>query len=166
MKKIISLLLTALIVFAPVSTFAEPETDNNNIIIENSDMTPPDVSHAEAAALMDMKTGRVLYGKNIQEKLFPASTTKMMTGILALEKGKLDDVITATYEAIKDITIEDSHMGILIGEELTMEQLINGMLVYSANDAANVNEINIAGLVSAFADMMNRDYGYATNCWI
>ncbi len=156
MKKIISLLLTALIVFAPVSTFAEPETDNNNIIIENSDMTPPDVSHAEAAALMDMKTGRVLYGKNIQEKLFPASTTKMMTGILALEKGKLDDVITATYEAIKDITIEDSHMGILIGEELTMEQLINGMLVYSANDAANVIAINIAGSVSAFADMMNQ----------
>ena len=80
----------------------------------------------------------------------------MMTGILALENGKLDDVITATYEAIKDITIEDSHMGILIGEELTMEQLINGMLVYSANDAANVIAINIAGSVSAFADMMNQ----------
>ncbi len=90
----------------------------------------------------------------------------MMTGILALENGKLDDVITATYEAIKDITIEDSHMGILIGEELTMEQLINGMLVYSANDAANVIAINIAGSVSAFADMMNQkaaELGYNTH---
>ncbi len=76
MKKIISLLLTALIVFAPVCTFAEPETDNNNIIIENSDITPPDVSHAEAAVLMDMKTGRVLYGKIFRKNYFRQARQK------------------------------------------------------------------------------------------
>ena len=110
---------------------------------------------AESALLMDMKTGRVLYGKNIDERLFPASTTKMMTGILALESDSMNDTVTATYEAIKDITLQDSHMGILIGEELTMEQLVSGMLVYSANDAANVIAIHLAGSIEAFADKMN-----------
>ena len=79
----------------------------------------------------------------------------MMTGILALEYGNMSDNVTATYEALKDITLEDSHMGILIGEELTMEQLVTGMLVYSANDAANVIAIHLAGSIEAFVEMMN-----------
>lgn len=123
--------------------------------IENESLTVPDTSHAEAALLMDMNSGRLIYGKNIDERLYPASTTKMMTGILALESDKMNDTATATYEALKDITLEDSHMGILIGEELTMTDLLNGMLVYSANDAANVIAIQVAGSIDAFVDMMN-----------
>ena len=115
----------------------------------------PTRPHAEAALLMDMNSGRLIYGKNIDERLYPASTTKMMTGILALESGHMGETATATYEALKDITLEDSHMGILIGEELTMTDLINGMLVYSANDAANVIAIQVAGSMDAFVDMMN-----------
>ena len=68
-----------------------------------------------------------------------------MTAILALEMGNMDDTVTATYDALKSITLEDSHMGILTGEELTLDQLVKGMLVYSANDAANVIAIHIAG---------------------
>lgn len=159
MKKILSLLLAAYMLFVPLTSFAEPDNGNSGssdrIVSEASELTPPDVSHAESALLMDMKTGRVLYGKNIDERLFPASTTKMMTGILALESDSMNDTVTATYEAIKDITLQDSHMGILIGEELTMEQLVSGMLVYSANDAANVIAIHLAGSIEAFADKMN-----------
>lgn len=157
MKKFISALLAILMLTVPFSAFAEPEESSSaDIIMEDQNLTPPDISHAEAALLMDMNTGRMIVGKNTQKKMYPASTTKMMTGIIALEKGNLSDKVTATYEAIKDITLGDSHMGILIGEEFTLDQLISGMLVYSANDAANVIAIHLAGSVEAFADLMNQ----------
>lgn len=116
--------------------------------------TAPEIS-AQAGILMDLKSGRVLYSKNPDEKMYPASTTKILTGILALEKGNLSDTVTATTEAIAPITLEDSHMGILVGEQLTLEQLINGMLIYSANDAANVIAVHIAGSLEGFVSMMN-----------
>lgn len=117
--------------------------------------TPPDI-HAEAGILMDLKTGRVIYSKNPDEKLYPASTTKILTAIIALEEGNLDDVVTASADAIAPITLQDSHMGILVGEQLTLDQLVNGMLIYSANDAANVIAVHIAGSLDAFAQKMNQ----------
>ncbi len=123
--------------------------------IEDDALTPPAVEYAKSALLMDMNSGRLLYGKNIDERRYPASITKIMTGILALEMGNMEEVVTASYEAIKPITLEDSHMGILIGEELTMEQLITGMLVHSANDASNVIAVHLAGSLEAFAEIMN-----------
>ncbi|MCD8180796.1 MAG: D-alanyl-D-alanine carboxypeptidase [Firmicutes bacterium] len=127
----------------------------DGVTMEDSSLTPPTISYAQSAMLLDMDSGRILYSKNPDERVYPASTTKIMTGILALELGNMSDTVTATYDALKDITLEDSHMGILIGEELTMEQLVNGMLVYSANDAANVIAIQIAGSVDAFVQLMN-----------
>lgn len=126
------------------------------ITMEDSSLTPPKISYAQSALLMDMSSGRVLYSKNLDERVFPASTTKIMTGILALEMGNMDDVVTAPYEAIKDITLEDSMMGVLVGEELTMDQLIKGMLVYSANDAANVIAVHLAGSMDNFVELMNQ----------
>lgn len=111
--------------------------------------------HAESALLLDMNTGKVLYSKNEKAKMYPASTTKILTGIIALEKGTLSDVVVATQEAIEPITLEHSQMGVRVGEELTLEQLLYGMLVYSANDAANVIAVHIAGSLDAFAQMMN-----------
>lgn len=136
-------------------TQASVGTGGGTEYIEDDALTPPDVQYAEAALLMDMNSGRLLYGKNIDEKLYPASITKIMTGIIALETGNLEDVVTASYEAIKPITLEDSHMGIYTGEELTMEQLITGMLVHSANDAANVIAVYLSGSMDAFVDVMN-----------
>ncbi|MCC8160029.1 MAG: D-alanyl-D-alanine carboxypeptidase [Oscillospiraceae bacterium] len=127
----------------------------NGVTMEDSSLTPPTISYAQSAMLLDMSSGRILYSKNPDDRVYPASTTKIMTGILALELGNMSDTVTATYDALKDITLEDSHMGILIGEELTMEQLVNGMLVYSANDAANVIAIQIAGSMDAFVQLMN-----------
>lgn len=158
-KRFFSLLISLLIVFGSFSVFAEPDDGNDsasaNIVIDSNIEKAPEIKYAEAALLMDMSSGRLLYSKNAQEKLYPASTTKMMTGIIAIEEGDMAEKVTATYAALKDITNEDSHMGILIGEELTMEQLINGMLVYSANDASNVIAIHLAGSIEAFVDKMN-----------
>lgn len=161
-KSILSLLLAAALsfsVFIPV--FAEPDSDtsgvNSNVFVEDASLTPPDITYSQSALLLDFQSGRMLYGKNIDDKVYPASTTKIMTGILALEMcPDLNQVVTANYQALAPITLEDSFMGILIGEELTIEQLITGMLVYSANDAANVLAVHIAGSIEAFTDLMNQ----------
>lgn len=126
------------------------------ITMEDPTLTPPKISYAQSALLMDMKSGRVLYSKNLDERVFPASLTKIMTGILALENGNMSDTVTATYEALKNITMEDSQMGLLIGENLTMEQLVNAMLIHSANDASNVIAIQISGSIEAFVELMNK----------
>lgn len=170
-KKITALLAAALISFCSVcNVFAEPteptqapsettvtteNTSQDTIIMENPDLPAPDTSHAGAALLMDVNSNRVIYGKNIDKQMYPASTTKMMTAILALESDKMSDTVTATYDALKTITLEDSHMGILVGEELSMTDLINGMLVYSANDAANVIAIHVGGSMDEFVALMN-----------
>jgi D-alanyl-D-alanine carboxypeptidase (penicillin-binding protein 5/6) len=151
--------MAVMLAVIPFTAFAEPDdsasSDTSSVVTDSTIEKAPDVKYAEAAVLMDLDSGRLLYSKNPQEKLYPASTTKMMTAIIALETGNMSDTVTATYAALKDITLDDSHMGILIGEELTMEQLVNGMLVYSANDAANVIAIHLAGSVEAFAEKMN-----------
>lgn len=115
--------------------------------------------HCEAAILTDRKTGEVLYSKNKDEKMYPASTTKIMTAVLALEKGNLADNVTVTQEAISTITNQHSHMGLKAGETFTLEQLLYGLLVYSANDAANVIGEHIAGSIDAFVAMMNDKAG-------
>lgn len=145
-----------------VSNGSDTSADGNThmegddvIYMEDTNLKAPNTEYAEAALLMDFNSGRLIYGKNIDEKLYPASTTKMMTAIIALESGMMGDTATATYEALQSITLEDSHMGILIGEELSMTDLVNGMLVYSANDAANVIACHIGGTMANFVDMMN-----------
>ena len=126
------------------------------VISSAAEDTPcPEVS-ARGAVLMEADSKTIVFEKDAHVRLPMASTTKIMTGILALELGNMDDTVTATYEALKTITLEDSHMGILAGEELTMDQLVKGMLVYSANDAANVIAIQISGSIEAFVELMNQ----------
>ncbi len=126
------------------------------ITMEDPTLTPPSVSHAQSALLMDLDSGRVLYSKNLDDRVYPASITKIMTCVLALENGNMTDTVTATYEALKPITLDDSAIGILLGEELTFEQLVYAMMVQSANDAANVIAVHIAGSMDAFVEMMNQ----------
>lgn len=127
-----------------------------NIVMDNESMTPPSVRYANAALLVDMNSGRVLYGKNTTKRIFPASTTKIMTGILAIEMGDFDEVVSASSKAIAPITMHDSQIGILVGEKLTFEQLVHAMLIPSANDAANVIAVHLAGSIEDFADIMNQ----------
>lgn len=126
------------------------------VTMEDPQLTLPNIRFAQSALLMDMNSGRVLYSKNLDDKVYPASTTKIMTGILAIEMANMDDTVTATYEALKNITLEDSQIGILIGENLTAEQLIKSLLVFSANDSANVLAVHLAGSMDAFIELMNK----------
>lgn len=106
--------------------------------------------------LIDSRTTRPLYSKNENTRMFPASTTKIMTAILTLENcSNLDDVTTASYEAVSSIPEGYSIADIQVGEQLTIRQLLELLLVHSANDAANVLAEYVGGSISSFVSMMN-----------
>lgn len=114
----------------------------------------PDIS-AGGAILIDSTSERILYSKNENTKMFPASTTKILTAILAIENCNLDDVVTVPYEAIASIPSGYSVASLQVGEQLTVNQLLQVMMVYSANDAANVLAYHISGSIDDFAVLMN-----------
>lgn len=109
--------------------------------------------YSEAAILMDMKTGRILYDKNIHEKLYPASTTKIMTAIVALENGGLNSIVTAGKDAA---AVEPSKIGLKAGEKIKLKYLLYALMVDSANDAAVAIADYVGGSVKGFAKLMNR----------
>lgn len=110
----------------------------------------PDLS-AKAALLVDVDSQTILYEKEARRRLPPASTTKIMTAILALEKGKLNDRVTVPA----NLQVEGSLMGLQPGETLTLEELLYGLLLPSGNDAALVIAQHIGGSVEAFVAAMN-----------
>ncbi|MBS7299296.1 MAG: D-alanyl-D-alanine carboxypeptidase [Eubacteriales bacterium] len=112
--------------------------------------------HAKAALLYDMKGGRVLYENNASEKNFPASVTKIMTALLALEKGNLSDIVTVSSSALADITYLHSRINLKSGEQMSLENLLTALLVSSANDAANVIAEHISGDIPTFVALMNQ----------
>ncbi len=113
----------------------------------------PSIS-AQFAVLMDSKTGQVLYKKNENSQAYPASITKIMTGWLAAEKLKNDDIITISKEAIKDIKWDEANIALQVGEQLTTEQIMNAIMLVSANDAANGVAEKVGGSIQNFAKMM------------
>ena len=86
---------------------------------------------SEAAILIDSKTGKILYDKNSNKKMYPASTTKIVTAILTLEHCNLNDIVTASYNAIASVPEGYSNADLQVGEQLTVEQLLQVLLLYS-----------------------------------
>lgn len=112
---------------------------------------PPTVG-AKGAALMDVNSGRLLFGKNEEERLPMASTTKIMTAILAIESGKLDELVTVSSKAVQ---VEPSSIWLEAGEQISLLHLVYGLMLRSGNDAACAIAEHLAGSVSAFAEKMN-----------
>lgn len=125
---------------------------NMNYVFAESDTLNLD---AKSAILIDNRTNKILYEKNINQKMYPASTTKIVTAILTLENSNLSDKVTASYNAVMSIPDGYSKADIQIGEVLTIEQLLEILLVYSGNDAANVLAEHIGGSIDSFVSMMN-----------
>lgn len=111
---------------------------------------------SEAALLCDMDTGKILYEKNRNEKMYPASTTKMLTAIITIENANLNDTIQVKESIVNAIPSGYSIAGLKPNELLTVEQLLNVLLVHSANDAADVLGDYIGGSIPEFAEMMNK----------
>ena len=111
----------------------------------------PDTS-AVSACLIDADDNGVLYGKDEDKIMHHASTTKIMTAILALESGKLDEPLVITPEAVNT---EPSSLGLRLGDKITLREALTGMMIVSGNDAAVAVAQTVAGSVPAFAKMMN-----------
>jgi len=114
---------------------------------------PPTLNvSAESALLLDANTGEWLFDKGANEKRFPASTTKIMTALLALEKGQLSDMVTCTRDV--ELTVA-TWIQLREGEIISLEELLWGLMLPSANDCAIAIAVHLGGSVEGFADMMN-----------
>ncbi len=110
---------------------------------------------AASAILMDAGTGVILYEKNVHEQLYPASTTKLLTSLIACENTTMDEVVTFSHDAVFGIERDSSHIGIDVGEQLTMEQCLYGILLGSANEVAYAVAEHVGGNLETFVQMMN-----------
>lgn len=109
---------------------------------------------SEAAILMDAETGQILYAKNADQKMWPASITKVMTGMLALQNLPADHILTVSQAAVDAVPITSSHISLLPGEQLTVDMAMHALAMESANDAANVLAEAVGADLSNFARRM------------
>lgn len=113
-------------------------------------------TQVHAAALFDLERAEVLYSYQMHERLYPASVTKIMTALLALERGDLSDTVTISKTASAASFPSDAQVcGLREGEQWSLEALLNALLLYSGNDAATAIAEHIAGSEQAFVALMN-----------
>ena len=112
----------------------------------------PEIS-AKGAVVINASTGETLFKLNAEKRLPMASTTKIMTTVLAIESGRLDEEFTVDSNAVR---VEGSSMGLRENDRVTLRSLCYGMMLPSGNDAANCTAVRVAGSVSAFVEMMNK----------
>lgn len=120
---------------------------------------------AKSAVLINAQTNEVVYEKNAYERRGMASTTKIMTSILALEYGDLNETVTAKDI---DVRVEGTSIGLKDGDKITLETLVLGMLLESGNDAANVTARVVGGSKEKFVSLMNRkakEIGMENTCF-
>ncbi len=111
---------------------------------------------SESAVVIDGSTGQVLYDKNANAQMYPASTTKIMTGLLAVEHGNMSDVFTVRDTTVNYKPKSASNIALIPGEEISLEGLMYGLAIESANDAANAIAEYVAGTQAEFAQMMTQ----------
>ena len=145
MKKVKSFIFSLLLMFFLTESFGFCDV--------NVEEKPPEIN-ALAAVVMETSSGRVLYSKNAAAKRSIASTTKIMTAIVALENGNLEDEVTVSKKAA---AIGGSTIGLQTGQKFTLRELLYAMLLISANDAAIAVAEHVGGTVEGFAEMMNQE---------
>ncbi len=156
-------LSAAMLSFGGLHSFAEADLEaaqsaRKDLPIQSNETpgwpTGPQIG-AEAAILMDVNTGTILYSKNIHEELYPASTTKIMTCLLAVENAGLGDRVDFSYDAIHSVPADGSKIGMDAGEYLSLEECLYGIMVGSANEVSNAVAEHVSGSIDAFVDLMN-----------
>lgn len=110
----------------------------------------------EAAVVMDAETGAFLYSKNMEAKEYPASITKIMTTLVALENGDLDSKVKFSDWAVNSLEEGSSRLWMEVGEKITLRQALYGVMLESANDCANAVAEKVGGSEEKFAEMMNQ----------
>lgn len=146
-KKRLSALILCFVVMISSFAFAAPK--------DAAKAAGPSVSSANWI-LINQDDGRVLASNGADERKYPASTTKIMTAILAIENLDMNATSTVSNNAVMSISWDSSKLGLYEGETFTNYDLIAGMMVASGNDAANVLAESVSGSVDAFIDLMNK----------
>lgn len=164
-----SILLIAFIIYLSSGLDIHVSAANLTTTNEESyESTGPDGSEAEpsspegpelfseTAVLIDADSGQVLFEKQMNKKMFPASITKILTALLAIENGRPDQRITMSERAVFSIERGSSHIALDMDEQITLDQAIFGISIASGNDAANGIAECIGGTLEGFAEMMNK----------
>lgn len=110
---------------------------------------------AETAIVADADTGSIYYQKNMHEKMYPASITKILTGLLAVEKGNDSDVLTISDNIREGMPGNSASIALTGGEQITQEEALYTMFLASANDSANALALHVGGSIGNFVNMMN-----------
>ena len=169
----LALLLALLLNCFSLTALAEPD-DTSSTVSEPTEptssavtgITPPPALldyavddtyyvRAKASALIDLDAGALLYGGNIDAQIYPASLTKIMTCMIALERGNLDDILTVSESSQQDLVIGGSTANLKVGEQISLRELLYCVMVSSANEACNVLAEYISGSISGFVALMN-----------
>lgn len=111
--------------------------------------------YAEGAILMEASTGLILYEKNINSSYYPASITKILTALVALENSTMGEIITFSRDAVFKVDLDSSRIGIDVGEQLTMQQCLYALLLESANEVSYAIAEHVGGTIDNFSKMMN-----------
>lgn len=116
-----------------------------------------DADFAQSAAVFSVQDEEITYAQNIYQRMYPASTTKILTAYIALKYGNLDDVLTVSSDAVNTLMSGSSICGLRPGDQLTLDQALYGLMLCSGNDAANVIAEYISGSTEKFAELMNQE---------
>ncbi|MDF2803389.1 MAG: putative secreted protein [Anaerocolumna sp.] len=111
---------------------------------------------SDAAIVMEASTGTILYAKNIHDTYYPASITKILTSLVAIENSSMNEIVDFSKKAVYDVDLDSSRIGIDVGEKLTMEQSLYGIMLESANEVSYAIGEHISGNVESFAALMNK----------
>ena len=173
LKKVFSCLCSVLLLSAlSLQTFAktnEQALTLSPVSLEEYPLYQKEDRSASAYIVMEATTGRVLYGKNIHERLAMASTTKIIGALMVLEQENLDEYFMVDSDAIQ---VEGSSMGLTEGDLVSLSSLACGMMLPSGNDAANAAGVRLYGSIDGFVEAMNQkaeelglsDTHYVTAC--
>ncbi len=160
MKKFTALLLSVTMLFATLGATVI-DIDTNVYAAKNEKETPdkdwpkgPDI-FGTSACLIEASTGTVLYDKSCHKKMYPASITKIMTALLTIENANLGDTVTFSQNAIDSLEYDAANVGMVVGEEMSVEDCLYALMLHSANEVATALAEHVGGSVDEFANMMN-----------
>ncbi|MCR4695557.1 MAG: D-alanyl-D-alanine carboxypeptidase [Pseudobutyrivibrio sp.] len=147
-RLVAKIMVSIMIIFALLSIYS--------MVAAAEDYWPEGVDvTAESAIVMEANTGTILYSKNMDEQLFPASITKIMTALVVFENCDLDETVTFSKEAVYSTEAGSSSIARDVNEEMSVEHTLYGMMLESANECAYALAEHVAGDLSSFVDMMN-----------
>jgi D-alanyl-D-alanine carboxypeptidase (penicillin-binding protein 5/6) len=153
------ILMTCIYTFTYIGSGAflnsRADTVDSNSSAGNTSLASPPAITAETAIVADAQSGLIYYQKNMHTQMYPASITKILTGLLAVEKGNPNDIITVPDDIDKGMPSDSATIALTGGEQITQDEALYTMFLASANDSANALALHIGGTIPNFVDMMN-----------